>query len=134
MKFMLDTNICSFLMQGLPQVLTAFSDRKKDGIAISAITLAELEFGVCNCGKEKADRYKSRLISFLTMVDVLEWGSLAAVEYGRIFADLRKRGEQIGIFDTLIAAHAKSIGLVVVTNNIREFKRVDGLVIEDWTV
>jgi tRNA(fMet)-specific endonuclease VapC len=131
---MLDTNMCVFLMQDLPNVQAAFSKEKKDGIAISSISLAELEYGVNNSKSTVAmDRNRTKLISFLTLVDVLDFGSKAAAEYGKIFADLTKRGNRIGLLDTQIAAHAKSAGLIAVTNNIKEFERIDGLILEDWT-
>ncbi|MCL2694476.1 MAG: type II toxin-antitoxin system VapC family toxin [Oscillospiraceae bacterium] len=134
MKYLLDTNICIFLMQDEPNVRAAFFEKKKDGIAISAITLAELEFGVNNSkSSAAADRNRIKLISFLTLVDVLEFDSKAAAEYGKIFAVLTKNGNRIGILDTQIAAHAKSAGLIVVTNNTREFERIDRLTLEDWT-
>lgn len=134
MKYMLDTNICIFLLQDKPNVKAAFLAKKKDGIAISTITLAKLEFGVNNSKSSAAmDRNRTKLISFLPMVDILDFDSKAAAEYEKIYADLSKRGEQIGILDAQIAAHAKSAGLITVTNNLREFKRVNGLTIEDWT-
>jgi tRNA(fMet)-specific endonuclease VapC len=134
MKYMLDTNMCVFLMQDSPNVQSAFSVKKKDGVAISTITLAELEFGVNNSKSSSAmDKNRIKLISFLILVDVLEFDGKAAAEYGKIFAALTKSGNRIGILDTQIAAHAKSAGLITVTNNLREFERIDGLMIEDWT-
>jgi len=134
MKYMFDTNMCIFLMQDEPNVLSAFSAKKKDGIAISTITLAELEFGVNNSKSSAAmDRNRTKLISFLTLVDVLEFDSKAAAEYGKIFAILTKNGNRIGLLDTQIAAHAKSARLITVTNNHKEFGRIDGLILEDWT-
>ena len=105
--------------------------RDGGGIAVSAISLAELEFGVCNSSAIEKNRVK--LIAFLTLIDILPFGGKAAAEYGKINAVLRQRGTPIGVMDTLIAAHAKSAGLIAVTNNVREFERVDGLIIEDWT-
>lgn len=134
MKYMLDTNMCVFLMQDEPTVKSAFSARKKDGIAISTLTLAELEFGINNCKSKSAmERNRTKLVMFLPLVDVLEFDSKAAAGYGVVYADLRRKGQVIGVIDTLIAAHAKSAGLIAVTNNTREFERVDGLTIEDWT-
>ena len=72
--------------------------------------------------------------SFLTPLEVVEFDAKAAVHYGRIRADLEKRGLPIGPLDTLIAAHAQSLGLTLVTNNVSEFTRVSGLAVEDWTV
>jgi tRNA(fMet)-specific endonuclease VapC len=121
-------------MQDKPNVKAAFSKKKKEGIVISTITLAELEFGINNCKSKTAmERSRVKLVSFLPMVDILDFGSEAAAEYGIVHAMLRKRGNVIGVMDMQIAAHAKSAGLVTVTNNTKEFERVDGLILEDWT-
>jgi len=127
---MLDTNICIFLMKCVPEVIAAFAAKQESGIVISAVTLAELEYGVCNSNAYEKNR--NRLINFLTIVDVLDFDGSAAVVYGGICADLRRKGTPIGQMDMLIAAHAKSKGLIVVTNNVKEFERVDGLVLENW--
>ena len=133
MKYMLDTNICIHMVKHNQTVLNTFASKKNDGIAISAITLAELEFGVCN-NTAYYDKNRVKLISFLTLVDVLPFDGAAAAEYGIIFANLTQKRTQIGKMDALIAAHAKSHNLVVATNNVCEFSRVDGLVVEDWTL
>lgn len=130
MKYMLDTNICIYLMKHVPEVITAFSLKKDAGMTISAVTLAELEFGVSNSSAQ--DRNRIKLLNFLTLVDVLPFNVPAAVTYGVICAALRRNGTPIGQMDMLIAAHAKSEGLVVVTNNVDEFKRVQGLELENW--
>jgi tRNA(fMet)-specific endonuclease VapC len=133
MKYMLDTNICIFLIHDDVNVKTAFKQNKKDGIAISVITLAELEFGINNCKSKKSKEInRNKLISFLSMVEILDFNTEAAAEYGKIHAELCRCGQVIGIMDTLISAHAKSLGLTLVTNNTREFQRVDGLALEDW--
>jgi len=131
MKYMLDTNICIHIMKHNQNVLSAFSENKSDGVAISSITLAELEFGVCNSGAYERNRVK--LINFLSLVDVLPFDGAAAAAYGMLFASLTRSGNQIGKFDALIAAHARSRNMVVSTSNVREFGRVDGLNAEDWT-
>lgn len=130
MKYMLDTNTCIFMMKDYPSVLSAFSANKNSGIVISAITLAELEFGVSN--STAVDKNRTKLIAFLTLVDVLPFDSNSTAEYGRTRAALQKKGTPIGQLDMLIAAHAKAAGLMLVTNNTREFERVDGLILEDW--
>jgi len=131
MKYMLDTNICIFALKHMPKVLAAFETKQNDGVAISSIVLAELEFGVCN--SSSVDKNRNKLIAFLSIVDVLSFDGAAAAEYGSINADLKKQGTPIGIIDTLIAAHAKAEGLTLVTNNTREFARVSGLKLEDWS-
>ena len=130
MTYLLDTNTCIFMMKHTPIVVERFQSVQNDGIAISSITLAELEFGV---SKSKAqERNRNALFAFSTLVDILLFDIPASAEYGRVRAELEKAGTPIGALDTLIAAHAKSLNLTLVTNNTREFQRVAGLSIEDW--
>ncbi len=124
------TNICIYLLHHVPEAVSAFTGKQEAGIAISSITLAELEYGVCN--SRAYDKNRAALISFLPLVEILSFDSAAAMEYGRIHAALRRKGTLIGPFDTLIAAHAKSRELVVVTNNTCEFARIEGLPLENW--
>jgi tRNA(fMet)-specific endonuclease VapC len=128
--YLLDTNICIFALKHVPNILTAIENRKNEWIAISSITLAELEFGICN--SQAVEKNRNALLSFLPTVEVLPFDESAAAEYGIIRANLKKQGCIIGLMDMLIAAHAKSAGLILVTNNTGEFERVDGLEIEDW--
>jgi len=130
MRYMLDTNICIHMMKHTQNVLSRFLKVEDDNAAISTITLAELEFGICNSAAYEKNRLK--LITFLSLVNVLPFDDTAAMEYGIIRADLQKKGMPIGQMDMLIAAHARSRNLIVATNNIREFERVDGLGVEDW--
>ena len=130
MKYMLDTNICINLMKHTQSVLDKFSEINNNELAISSVTLAELEFGICYSAAY--DKNRAKLISFLPLVNVLSFDDIAAVEYGIIRADLQNKGAVIGQLDMLIGAHAKSRNLILVTNNTREFERVDGLQIEDW--
>lgn len=131
MKYMLDTNICIYLIKKKPEnVLIHLHKNIEDGIAISTITLAELSYGV------EASAFPERnalaLTQFLSIVDILPFDDESAAEYGKICAALKKQGTPIGIMDTLIAAHARAKKLIVVTNNVREFERVDGIIIENW--
>ena len=100
------------------------------GLCISAITLAELEHGV----EKSANPEKNQmaLIQFLSILDILPFDDLAATEYGNICAHLQKQGTPIGTMDMLIAGHARAENLILVTNNVREFKRVPNLCIENW--
>ena len=126
MKYMLDTNICIYAIKNKPEkVLNTLKEKMNDGICISAITLAELAHGV----EKSAARDKNRaaLLRFLSILTVLPFDDLAAAEYGEVCADLQRKGMPIGTMDMLIAAHAKTEGLILVTNNTREFERVDGL-------
>ena len=131
MKYMLDTNICIFLIKRRPEsVILKFMEQEPGDIAISSITYAELAHGV----EKSAARERNRiaLTMFLSEIPVIPFDDLAAQEYGIIKADLQKKGTPIGPMDTLIAAHAKSLDLILVTNNTREFARVNGLSLEDW--
>ena len=131
MMYMLDTNICIYAMKNKPEiVLQRFKDNLQHGLCISSITLAELQYGVkksANPGKNA-----SALLQFLSILSVLPFDDLAAVEYGEICTDLQRKGTPIGTMDMLIAAHARSERMVLVTNNVREFVRVSKLEIENW--
>ncbi|MCL4462828.1 MAG: type II toxin-antitoxin system VapC family toxin [Firmicutes bacterium] len=131
MKYMLDTNICVYLIKEKPEnVLINLHSNMGDGVSISAITFAELIHGV------EASAYPEKntlaLNQFLSIVDILPFDDEAATEYGKICATLRRQGTPIGVMDMLIAAHAKAKGLIIVTNNVREFERIEGLVLENW--
>ena len=131
MKYMLDTNICIYAIKNKPEkVLNTLKEKLNDGICISAITLAELAHGV----EKSAARDKNRaaLLRFLSILTVLPFDDLVAAEYGAVCADLQRKGTPIGTMDMLIAAHAKTEGLILVTNNTREFERVEGLTLENW--
>ena len=131
MTYMLDTNICIYAIKNKPeQVVRRLKDNLPKGLCISAITLAELEHGV-----EKSvnpEKNQMALIQFLAILDILPFDDLAAAEYGNICAYLQKRGTPIGTMDMLIAGHARAEGLILVTNNVREFMRVPNLDIENW--
>lgn len=133
MTYMLDTNICIYAIKNKPeQVLEKLKQNLSNGICISAITLAELQHGV-----EKSmnpEKNSMALLQFLSILDILPFDDLAAVEYGKICAYLQKRGTPIGTMDMLIAAHAKTENLIIVTNNVREFERVPNLKIENWAI
>jgi tRNA(fMet)-specific endonuclease VapC len=130
MTYLPGTNICIFMMKQTPGVIERFRRSQSGGIAISSITLAELEFGVSN--SKSYERNRNALLAFATLVKILPFDILASAEYGKIRAALEKTGTPIGALDTLIAALAKSLGLTLVTNNTREFQRLSGLAIEDW--
>ena len=132
MKYMLDTNIIAYAKNNRPEsVLKRLMQYRPEDICISSITLAELEYGVFNSAKPRQNQLA--LMVFLASIIVVPFDSDAAIEYGIIRADLKKRGTPIGANDLLIAAHAKSLDLTLVTNNTREFERVEGLRLEDWT-
>jgi tRNA(fMet)-specific endonuclease VapC len=130
MSYLLDTNICVFAIKKNAGVLSALKKHKDKGLYISAITLSELEHGVCNSLYQEKNRIA--LTNFLSLITLLAYDDMAAHEYGKIRADLQKRGCIIGNMDMLIAAHAKSVNMTLVTNNTKEFARIHGLTIEDW--
>jgi len=131
MKYMLDTNIIAYAKNNRPEsVLKRLTAQKPSDICISSITMAELEYGVLRSSKPAQNRLA--LMMFLSGIQVLPFDSNAAREYGVIRHELTKNGTPIGANDMLIAAHAKSLGLILVTNNEREFCRVTGLTVENW--
>ena len=130
MKYMLDTNTCIFAINGNPIVRSRFVEEYPFGIAISTITEADLWYGIENSNAQ--EKNADILRTFLATVEILPFDTLAAAAYGRVRAQLKRAGTPIGERDTLIAAHAKALGLTLVTNNIKEFGRVEGLAIEDW--
>lgn len=130
MKYMLDTNMCIYAQKQNPSVLAKIHENYQEGLAISSITLAELEYGIQ--ASVNPEKNMIALLKFLTIVEVLPFESSAAFEYGKIRADLRRKGTPIGNMDMLIAAHAKSENLIVVTHNTREFERVEDLQLDDW--
>lgn len=130
MRYMLDTNTCIYLMKNNPSAVENYKTKKHLGISISTIVSAELYFGVYNSAN--IEKNGTNLANFLIGLETLEFDDSAAMEYGFIRATLQKQGNLIGPFDMLIAAHAKAERLTLVTNNIREFERVDGLKIESW--
>ena len=132
MMFMLDTNTCIFAINNHPAVRARFVEAYPAGLAISAITEAELWFGIENSARP--EKNADTLRTFLATVDIMPFETLAAAEYGRVRVKLKRAGTPIGDRDTLIAAHAKALGLTLVTNNISEFQYVEGLSLEDWTV
>ena len=133
MKYMLDTNIIAYAVnRRIPRVLEKIREHLPEGLCISAVTMAELEFGICNSSRPEQNRLA--LMLFLSPIDVLPFDGLAAAHYGTIRADLKRRGEPIGANDLLIAAHARSLGLTLVSNNLKEFDKVEGLFTENWVV
>lgn len=131
MKYMLDTNICIFVIKHKPEnVIRKFIEHEPEDLCISSITYAELMHGV----EKSQAREKNRLAIalFLSPISIVDFDNQAAEEYGRIRADLETKGNPIGPMDMLIAGHAISKGLTLVTNNTREFSRIEGLTVEDW--
>ncbi len=132
MIYMLDTNICIYIIKKRPEaVLGKFKKHHISDIGISTITLAELEYGVAR--SSNPDKNKQALLQFLAPMEISAFDDLAALHYGEIREYLERTGNIIGSMDLLIAAHARSLSITLVTNNTREFKRVPGLKLENWT-
>lgn len=133
MIFMLDTNICIYLLNrrtGFEKILARIDGLAYEQVVISSLTLAELKYGIAKSVKKEANRIK--LGYFLYQFECLPFDAEATSCYGDIRIQLESRGTPIGPLDTLIAAHALSLAATIVTNNAREFERVDGLAIENW--
>lgn len=130
---MLDTNIVSFAMRARPQaLLDRLMAHRPSQLCVSSITHAELRFGAARSPSRK--RYDHLIDVFLGRIEVLPFDDEAARACGEVRASLEARGERIGDLDMLIAGHAVAARRVVVTNNVREFTRVSGLVVEDWSI
>ena len=130
LKYMLDTNIAIYVIKRKPIAILDVFNLHARQMAISSITHAELLHGV---EKSAAPEHNLRQVEdFVSRLAVLEYGSKAAAHYGQIRAELEKNGTPIGVNDLHIAGHARSEGLVLVTNNVREFERVNALRIENW--
>jgi tRNA(fMet)-specific endonuclease VapC len=131
MRFLLDTNICIYIIKNKPpQVLNKFKKLDISDVGISSITVAELEYGVYKSQRQEQNRVA--LSQFLISLEILPYDERATQIYGRIRAELEFQGIVIGSMDMLIASQAISLGLILVTNNIRELSRIPGLVLENW--
>jgi tRNA(fMet)-specific endonuclease VapC len=130
LRYLLDTNIVIYVLRRRPPELLSTFNANASRMAISSITLAELMHGA---GKsQQVGKNLSAIEDFCTRLEVLPYGMKAAQHYGAIRAALEKIGQPIGVNDLHIAGHARSEGLVLVTNNIAEFERVPGLELENW--
>lgn len=133
MIYLLDTNICIYVIRRRPaHVFERFRKEGPERIGISSISVCELRFGM-----EKSQRIEENLVAldeFLYPLSLYDFGVLGARVYGKLRANLERQGTPIGSLDTLIAAHALSLGATLVTNNTREFERVPELKLEDWTL
>ena len=128
---MLDTDSCIFIIRQKPHAIRGrFEACVVGDIGISVITLAELEYGAEKSSQPK--RNHEALEQFIEALDIVPFDRQATLQYGQIRVHLEKKGQRIGGTDLLIAAHARSLGVTLVTNNEREFKRVPGLRVENW--
>jgi tRNA(fMet)-specific endonuclease VapC len=130
LRYMLDTNLCIRVLRDRPAGLRARFNAEADGLCISTIVLTELLVGAEK--SNRPDETRREVSRFASRLTVLPFDEAAAAHAAEIRARLERVGQGIGGYDTLIAGHARSQGLIVVTGNLREFTRVDGLRSEDW--
>jgi len=129
MKYLLDTNAVSFAIRGVGNVGTTILEQKPEDIVVSSITEAELWYGVRKRKSKKLDKLVS---DFLAPIKKIDFSSSDALIFGKLFSDLEKKGSVIGMADTMIASIAICNTLVLVTDNVKHFKRIKGLKIENW--
>ena len=131
MNYLLDTNICIYLIKRKPpEVLQRFRQLQPGSVFISSVTTSELYYGA-----QKSQRVQTNLealSNFLLPFRIVDYDESASFLYGELRADLEKRGQPIGPLDMMIAAHALSLDVPLVTNNTKEFERVKGLKLENW--
>jgi tRNA(fMet)-specific endonuclease VapC len=130
LKYMLDTDICIYTINRKPAHLKRLFNAHIGQLCISSVTWGELI-----CGAEKSqeiERNLHQLEGFSARLEILKFGEHESTQFGQVKAILEKKGEPIGSYDMMIAGHARSAGLVLVTNNQREFSRVEGLRLENW--
>ena len=131
LRFMLDTDTCSYLMKAVSGALDRrLAEAGVEDVCISVLTKAELLFGVAVSPRPSRDR--ESLVQLLAYMQILDLPEAAADHYAEIRADLQRKGKLIGANDLLLGAHARCLGLTLVTNNVREFSRVPGLKVENW--
>lgn len=131
MKWMLDTDTCISIVKKHPAALKKLYGKSVGQVGISSITLGELAFGAAKSSRPQNAR--DALAEFLLALEIAAFDDRAAMKYGEVRASLERRGRPIGPLDTLIGSHAHSQDLILVTHNTREFSRIQGLRIEDWT-
>ena len=130
MMYLLDTNICIYVINHKPQqVFERFRQYQLGELAVSSITASELAFGVEKSGSE---RNKQALKKFLSPLEILPYDEQAIWHYAQLRHDLQSKGQTIGSLDMLIAAHALALDVVLVTNNTKEFERIEKLKLENW--
>jgi len=129
-KYMLDTNILIYTIKNRPKKVRDAFKKHADYLAMSTVTLGELIYGAEK--STQSVRHLADIEALAARMDVVPFDSQAAIHFGQVRAELSKSGKLIGPFDLMIAGHARSRGLILVTNNLREFKRVPGLRVENW--
>lgn len=131
MKFLLDTNICIYIIKQKPaRVFEKFQTLASSDIGISSITVAELEYGAYK--SQRIEQNRLAISQFLITLEIVPFDERATQIYGQKRAELEKKGIVIGSMDLLISSQAMSLGLTLVTNNVRELSRIPGLILENW--
>ncbi|MBN9008799.1 MAG: type II toxin-antitoxin system VapC family toxin, partial [Rhizobiales bacterium] len=125
-----DTNICIYVMRNQPLSARERFDGLRDRLCVSSITIGELCFGVEKSARRQENR--ARLVSLRQLLPALPFGAEAAEHYGQMRAAVEAIGRPVGLHDLQIGAHARSLGLTIVTNNTREFERMPGVKVENW--
>jgi len=130
-KVMLDTNICIYLIKNRPlEVREKFNQYEVGKITISSISVSELYYGVEK--SQHVEKNRQALALFLAPLNILDYDEKASISYGHVRSTLQAKGTVLGSLDMLIAAHAKSLNITLITNNTKEFIRVDALKLENW--
>lgn len=130
-RYMLDTDMCSYIIKERPEsVCQRFQTIAMEQLCISVVTYAELIYAVARSSSKRVNR--PIIEDFVRHLDVMDWDTEAADQYGVIRAELEAAGTPIGAMDMMIAAHAKSIKAVLVTNNQKHFTKVKGLKVDNW--
>jgi tRNA(fMet)-specific endonuclease VapC len=130
LKYMVDTNIVIYTINNRPDHIRALFKQHEDQICISTVTLGELVFGAEH--SQQVERNLADIEAMTARLEVLPYEDKAAYHFGQIRAELYRTGQPIGPYDMMIAGHARATGLILVTNNVKEFSRVPGLLLENW--
>jgi tRNA(fMet)-specific endonuclease VapC len=130
LRYMIDTNICIYAMKKDPRLLVNKFSEYRSEICVSSIVVGELLYGIEKSQHRHVNM--TRAEHFISLLDVLDFDADAAGHFASIRATLEKQGTPIGSYDLMTAGHARSLGLILVTHNTKEFSRVDGLRLEDW--
>ncbi|MFH1119365.1 MAG: tRNA(fMet)-specific endonuclease VapC [Bacteroidota bacterium] len=130
LKYLLDTNIVIYTMKNRPQQVRRYFKQHKDQMCISSVTLGELIFGAEH--SQQVERNLADIEAIVARLEVLPFDNKAAYHFGQIRAALYNTGKPIGPYDMMIAGQTRASGLTLITNNIKEFERVPGLVLENW--
>lgn len=130
LRYMLDANLCIRVLRDRPPAIRERFNLNAEGLCISSIVLAELLHGAAKSARP--EHHRREVEAFAARLDVLPFDAAAADHFANIRATLERQGRMIGAYDLLIAAHARALGLVIITGNLDEFGRVEGLRCEDW--